>query len=61
MHDAAMQRLEVCYDLLEQENDGVAIDWSQTEAMAPFCGCQDCVVREVLHAGIGVLSERGLL
>lgn len=60
-HEAAMDHLRILYDLLEQENNGVEIDWSDTQAMAPFDGCQICVVREVLYAGMEpVLHHYGI-
>ena len=59
-HEAAMEHLSLMYDLLAQEND-THVEWEDTPALAPFCGCQDCVVREVLFAGIMSLRETGVL
>lgn len=42
-HRAAMAHLDACFEAeFEEEGD--------TPASAPFCGCSDCVVREVLYA-----------
>lgn len=58
-HDAAVGHITLCWELLDQENDGVDIDWSAYPVMAPFCGCTDCVVREIMHAGLLSLLESG--
>jgi hypothetical protein len=60
-HLAATRHIALCWDLLEQENEGVEIDWSQYDVMAPFDGCTDCIVREILYAGIRSLQESGVL
>jgi hypothetical protein len=54
-HRAALEHLHKMYDLLDAENEGEEVDWS--DAAAPFCGCTDCVVREVLWTGVRSLQD----
>ena len=41
--DAAEKRLMEAWDNWNDENDGATLT-------GPFCGCDTCVVREILHA-----------
>jgi hypothetical protein len=52
-------RLDECSDMKEIEKLG------DDPAFAPYCGCETCYIREVLHAAVphiekAVLVERGL-
>lgn len=47
-HDAAVRHLEACFE--DPAYDGV---------MAGFCGCLDCIVREVLFAAYPILVGEG--
>ena len=47
-HQAAEQHLTACWEALDAENEGEVVDWPDTAG--PYCGCQTCTVREVLHA-----------
>ena len=50
-HEAAMERLRGCWEAMDAENESAdPADWPQSPACAPFCGCEDCTVREVLDA-----------
>lgn len=60
-HRAVVARLDALYERLEAEDNGEDVDWADTPAVAPFCGCTDCLVREVLSAGITSLVEQGAL
>lgn len=42
---AAEKHLDACMDAFWREGEGEFED-----TIAPFCGCQTCIVREVLHA-----------
>lgn len=46
---AAEEHLDACYEAMwkAEEEDDFAVD---SPASGPFCGCETCVVREVLHA-----------
>ena len=46
-HDTAMAHLTACWEAMDAEKAGESVD---SPASAPFCGCEDCTVREVLHA-----------
>lgn len=47
---AAMEHLAACQDALFAE-EGEELDVAAgTPAIAPYCGCDTCIVREVLHA-----------
>jgi hypothetical protein len=47
-HKAAIEHLQACYEALDEEAVRPDVEWPDTAG--PFCGCDDCVVREVLHA-----------
>jgi hypothetical protein len=54
-HKAAVAHLAACFEHLDHQSEvdaGYAdADAAVTDpASAPFCGCEDCMVREVLHA-----------
>lgn len=48
-HDAAVAHLDLCFESLDDES-------VEIETMAPFCGCSDCIVREVLYAAWPILA-----
>lgn len=53
-HQAAVTHLEECMNLLDyEEGEG---EPPNVATMAPFCGCTDCVVREVLFAAYPILT-----
>ena len=62
-HAAAMRHITALNEALESEGNGAEIDWNAPglDALAPYDGCDNCVVREVLHAGIESLIDQGLL
>ena len=60
-HRAAVDRLTDLDEALGRESDGEEVDWAEVGATAPYDGCYDCVVREVLHAGIESLVASGHL
>lgn len=53
---AAEKHLAACYDALVEEEDDPE-KWPESPASAPFCGCETCVVREVLYAAWPVWEE----
>lgn len=52
-HNASMRRLVRCYEELfdDEQFEG------PSEASALFCGCETCIVREVLHAAAPFLQR----
>ena len=47
-HDAGLRRLESANNvILNDEDEELA---AKTVLAAPYCGCETCAVREVLHA-----------
>jgi hypothetical protein len=54
---AAEAHLSACVDALfaESESDNPD-DWPESPASAPFCGCDTCVVREVLFAAWPIIE-----
>jgi hypothetical protein len=56
---AAEAHLERCFDAMdaEEQDDGRDVE---SPAIAPFCGCARCQVRETLHAAWPVLREAAL-
>lgn len=48
---------EVAQFELEECGSADPADWPESPASAPFCGCQTCMVREVLHAAWPVFEE----
>lgn len=56
-HAAAVAHLEACMDSLDSEDeDGEPT--VEVATMAPFCGCTDCVVREVLFVAYPILTGK---
>lgn len=53
-YKAAVAHLEACHDALYAEEAGMDDDVS-SPASAPFCGCDDCQVRETLYAAFPIL------
>lgn len=60
-HNAARDHLVEMYELLDREHDGEDVDWAESGALAGFDGCEDCVVREVLNAGLASLLGQGAI
>lgn len=54
-HQNAEKHLEACYEALEAEEEGEAD--IESPACAPFCGCNTCVVREVVYASWGTIAN----
>lgn len=61
---AAEAHLEACWEALhEQEDADMAGEWESSApdrwpvTAGPFCGCETCVVREVLFAAWPILTE----
>lgn len=54
-HQAAEKHLEACDYALHVEIDGEAPDFPETAG--PYCGCETCIVREVLFAAWPILLE----
>lgn len=55
---AAEEHLRRCYEALDDETEGSEVDWDAIGVQAPFCGCDTCVVREVLTAVWPVFKAR---
>lgn len=52
MHmDACWASMAAEYGDMAEEPPPWPVDLPTTGPMAPFCGCEDCVVRETLYAG----------
>lgn len=54
-HQNAEKHLEACYEALNAEEEGEAE--IESPACAPFCGCDTCVVREVVYASWGAIAN----
>jgi hypothetical protein len=57
---AAELHLAACNESLWGGEDSEALErgeWPETPASAPFCGCDTCIVREVLHAAWPLLLQ----
>jgi hypothetical protein len=54
------EHLEKCYDFLYNEENGIVSE-DDFSTFAPFCGCQDCVQREMLHACFEFLEKSSIL
>lgn len=55
---AAERHLAACQEALWAADQEPDVDkWPETPASAPFCGCDTCVVREVLYAAEPILEE----
>jgi hypothetical protein len=50
VHDAAIVRLSEAYEYLAGTSDGDAL-------CAPFCGCDTCLVREILDSAMPILRR----
>jgi len=48
-HQAAVQRWEQLHDALYAEECGEEPEWPE-DMTAPYDGCEDCIVREILTA-----------
>lgn len=59
IHNAAERHLTECWIYLDEDNTNDDHDFvePQSPSCAPFCGCDTCVVREVLHAGRDALHS----
>lgn len=53
---AAEQHLDALNEAEERATDGEDVDWP--DSAAPYCGCQTCVIREVLHAAWPYLQQQ---
>lgn len=58
-HEALAQRaaethLAACQEALWAEEEGTDVE---SPALGPFCGCDTCIVREILHAAWPHLLE----
>lgn len=60
-HNAARMRLVDLEEYLDRQNEGEDVDWAEAGAMAEFDGCEDCIVREVLNAGLTSLVNQGAI
>jgi len=47
-HKVALDHLNKCFSVLMDDGEEECDD----DACAPFCGCETCVVREVLYAAL---------
>ena len=54
---AAEAHLAACYDAMNQWEEDEYDSSIESPASAPFCGCDTCVVREVLWAAWPILEE----
>ena len=52
---AAEKHMEAVWDAHYAWEEGD--ETAESPASAPFCGCETCVVREILHAGWTVFEE----
>lgn len=53
---AAQRHLAACWEALEISDAGGE---AQSPACAPFCGCETCEIREILHAAWPVFVKFG--
>lgn len=54
---AAEEHLLACYAAMHSLDEGVEVE---DPAVGPFCGCETCEVREVLHAAWPILRVAAL-
>lgn len=56
---AAERHLAACIEAMHEweENDFGEITEIESPASAPFCGCDTCIVREVLWAAWSIMEE----
>ena len=52
----AEAHLAACSEGLYAEEEGESSDF-ESPASAPFCGCETCVVREVLYAAWPIIAD----
>ena len=52
---AAEAHLDACFEAMWAYDEGD--DEVESPALAPFCGCQTCIVREVLWAAWPIITE----
>lgn len=55
-HQAAEQHLAACLEAMYAEDESDLDTWPEDMA-GPFCGCETCVIREVLHAAWPILLQ----
>ena len=55
-HHTAEKHLDECYEALVDETFEVE-EAVESPAFAPFCGCNTCVVREVLTVAYPILRQ----
>ncbi len=56
-HDAAEQHLKACWEAFYAQEDCETDEVIASSAFGPFCGCDTCVVREVLAAAWPVIEK----
>lgn len=58
-HHLAIERLELCEYVMDHQNAclGACGDCPESPASASYCGCADCVVREVIHASFPAIAR----
>lgn len=60
-HQAAVKHLDACDAFMYWEEEGEAEGEErpagESPAIAPYCGCQDCTIRETLHAAWPIIEE----
>lgn len=55
---AAEAHLSACWEAYYAEEEGENLeDLPESPACAPFCGCETCVVREVLFAAWPIIEQ----
>lgn len=54
-HNAAVAHIEQCMEMVDYEGEG---DPPDVATMASFCGCIDCIVREVLFVAYPILTGK---
>lgn len=58
-HQAADAHLAACYAAYYAEPEGEG-PLPESPASAPFCACETCEIREILHAAWPILREAAL-
>lgn len=46
----AEDHLSACNEALYRDDELPVAEWGETPAIGPYCGCDTCIVREVLWA-----------
>lgn len=55
---AAEEHLSACWEAYWAEEESESLeDLPESPACAPFCGCETCVVREVLFAAWPIIEQ----